>query len=297
MSKIIDSKNIVDNFVLGKKVGYEFKYNPSLLVFLPREEKRKEIGYKDKDKVNFKGFDLWNAYEVSYLDLNGKPVVRIGVLTYSSNTRNIVESKSLKLYLNSFNMEKFDSDKGLINVIEKDLKEGLDDETLKFRLFTLEDHKIVNESEYNYKSIDNLNVDISAYLVDNGLLKTTPGTIGQALYSNLLKSNCLVTHQPDWGSIYIRVVPNKLMIDEKSLLKYVISFRQHNEFHEQCIERIFHDLWELLQPKSLEVFGKYVRRGGLDINPYRISDDESLLRVRDFRNKIEEQLFHRDSRQ
>ncbi len=273
--------------VLGKKVGYCSKYNPDLLVFVPRKEKRDEIGITS---LPFIGFDLWNQYEISYLDYNGKPVVRIATLIYNANTDNIVESKSLKLYFNSFNMTHIKSDDELKKIIEDDLKKGLNDPYLQIVIYNINE-KFLFSNEPKYRNIDNYDINTNIYQVDNNLLKKIEGNNEQMLCSDLLKSNCLVTKQPDWGSVYISIIPNGYMIDEISLLKYIISFRQHNEFHEQCIERIFNDLNNLLNPKYLSVFGKYVRRGGIDINPYREKYDTGVY------NKMKNSIFYRGSRQ
>ena len=273
---------------LGKTTEYCSKYNPDLLVFVPRESKRKEIGITSQ--LPFVGFDLWNAYELSYLNPKGKPEVRIGKLIYSANTDNIVESKSLKLYFNSFNMTNIESDEQFKQIVESDLKKGLNDENLKFDIYTInDDFRFSNEPKY--KNIDNIDITPKTYSVDNKLLKFIEGNDEQLLSSDLLKSNCLVTNQPDWGSVYIEIKPNGKIIDTKSLLEYIVSFREHNEFHEQCIERIFNDLNNILIPKYLSVFGKYVRRGGIDINPYRETYDSG------FYDKMKTFIFYRGTKQ
>lgn len=284
---------------LGKRVGYESKYNPDLLVFEPRLSKRKEIGYNSNDDINFYGFDIWNQYEVSWLDNNGKPIVKIGKLIYSSTTDNIVESKSLKLYFNSFNMTKFNDENEVINIIKNDLKKGLNDNELDFKLYDVDDNFLISgENDYEYKLIDNYKINVDIYSVTKELLKVNNNDNKQnnmiALKSNLLKSNCLVTHQPDWATIYIKYIPNDKTLDEESLLRYIISFREHNEFHEQCVERIYHDLFEVLNPIELTVFGKYTRRGGIDINPFRCSN-ENL--TNNFKTKLKEEIFYREAKQ
>ncbi len=282
--------------LLGTKVGYESKYNPKLLDFVPRLEKRNDIGFKGKPA--FKGFDIWNAYEISYLNPQGKPVVRLGTLIYDGHTKNIVESKSLKLYLNSFNMTKFSCDKTVEDTIMKDLKKGLNDRKLSFRLFKPNclDFKIWPEE--HHMNLDIIPIKNPEYKINKDLLTTYTGFRSeQNLKSDLLKSNCLVTHQPDWATVYIRILPEDQSVDEESLLKYIISFREHNEFHEQCVERIYFDLMMLLKPKALEVFAKYTRRGGIDINPYRIYDPTDVFNKKDFRKKMEKVTFHREARQ
>lgn len=288
---------------LGKKTDYKSSYNREALFFPSRQEKRDELGYNNG--VDFKGYDIWNAYEVSYLNEKGKPQVRIGQLIYDAASENIVESKSLKLYLNGFNMEKISSDDKLQNIIEADLKEGIKTDNLTFRLYSTNNvigrssiKLFTIDSETNkesYKRLDSIDTTIDTYSYNSGLLE--PIDVGRSakevkLYSDLLKSNCLVTHQPDWGSVFIKYMPNDKKISEESLLKYIVSFREHNEFHEQCCERIFHDLDKAIEPKALSVFCKYTRRGGIDINPYRVKDENNLLT-----NIKKYTIFNREVRQ
>lgn len=297
-----------EDTVLGKKAGYKAEYDPSLLVFVPREPKRNDIGYQGND-VDFDGVDVWNAYEFSYLDGQGKPHVKIGKLVYSAETENIVESKSLKLYFNSFNMSKFKNESDVEYIVRKDLMRGLNDDELDFilmdadHIFDFEDRRLI------YQPIDGYDISPETYVVDKSLLKPeiqmpniaedNPVLFAQTLRSNLLKSNCLVTHQPDWASVYLTIVPrDRVGIDEQSLLKYIVSFRQHNEFHEQCVERIFHDVKEAINPLALEVFAKYTRRGGIDINPYRYFDETGeYIKGKSVSERMKMFDFKRDVRQ
>ncbi|MFI3256431.1 MAG: NADPH-dependent 7-cyano-7-deazaguanine reductase QueF [Psittacicella sp.] len=261
---------------LGKKSKYETSYNPRLLQGVPRSLNRDQIGLKDKAKIPFFGKDLWTLYEISYLNSKGVPRVAIASVWIDYTSDNLIESKSFKLYLNSFNQTKISSKEELISIIQKDLSE-VSNSNVKIQLHSLNDSKMNEVTTFDGENIDDLDIEISNYDFDSSLLKITKldYEITEKLNSNLLKSNCLVTNQPDWGSLYIEYSSfNK--IDRESLLRYLISFRMHNEFHEQCIERIFMDLYSL-GITNLTVYARYTRRGGLDINPYRSSKDIGFL--------------------
>ena len=261
------------NSALGKKTSYEQSYNPKLLYQIPRAAKRQEIGV-EPDKLPFKGIDLWNHYEVSWLNQKGKPIVAMAEIYYDCASPYIVESKSLKLYFNSFNNTKFTSGNDLKEAVQKDLEKIIGSDV----------HVIINElnqfknigilSSFDGECIDLLDVDCDTYMVEPSYLKTGSAIVEEFLYSDLLKSNCLVTNQPDWGSVCIAYKGKE--INQEGLLKYIVSFRNHNEFHEQCIERIFVDIMNHCQPESLTVYGRYTRRGGLDINPYRSTEKVNI---------------------
>jgi 7-cyano-7-deazaguanine reductase len=262
---------LANNSELGKKSISDETYNPDRLFFIPREEKRREIGV-DPNDLPFKGFDCWNHYEVSWLNEKGKPLVAIAEIVYGCASPCIVESKSLKLYFNSFNFTRFKNKESLEVVVKKDLEAGLQGE-VRVRLFLLSE-AISFENNFRGECIDDLDVACSLYKVNPDYLTAGDEHVEETLYSNILKSNCLVTEQPDWGSVQIHYVGNK--IDREGLLKYLVSFRNHNEFHEQCIERIFVDIIQYCTPKELTVYGRYTRRGGLDINPYRSTNEVSM---------------------
>lgn len=250
---------------LGKTVEYSTQYDPSKLFPIPRKNKRDEIGIAGT--LPFYGFDLWNHYEVSWLNEKGKPVVAIAEIIYSCETPNIVESKSLKLYFNSFNNTKIKDEATLQKIIVKDISERVGgDVTVK--IIPLNHYKNgIYFAEMQGTLLDELDVTCNEYTVDTAYLKTENETVEEILFSNLLKSNCLVTNQPDWATVQIAYKGKK--INHESLLQYLVSFRNHNEFHEQCIERIFVDIMKHCKPTELTVYGRYTRRGGLDINPYR----------------------------
>jgi 7-cyano-7-deazaguanine reductase len=253
---------------LGKPSAYKTEYDPTLLFPIPRQPKRTEIGLPEGRALPFFGVDIWNAYEVSWLNLKGKPQVALATFIIPADTPNIVESKSFKLYLNSFNQSKVASAEALQQLLHHDLSEATGG-TVQVRLVTEADLGTQKMGELDGLLLDRLDIETNIYEPDPTLLSAdqdeTP--VEESLVSHLLKSNCLVTGQPDWGSVQIRYVGAP--IDQEGLLKYLISFRNHNEFHEQCVERIFADVLRMCKPVKLAVYARYTRRGGLDINPFR----------------------------
>ncbi|WP_163833612.1 NADPH-dependent 7-cyano-7-deazaguanine reductase QueF [Spartinivicinus ruber] len=255
----------LDNTPLGKSVKYEFCYNPKLLEGVPRRLNREPIGLYP-DNLPFSGVDVWNLYELSWLTPSGKPTIAVGETFVDATTTNIIESKSFKLYLNSFNQTHFDNIEAVQATLIKDLSQIADGE-VKVNLWHQHNATIGNLPG---QSIDDENITTDSYEIDSTLLIDAADpqqNAEETLHSHLLKSNCLVTGQPDWGSVMIKYAGAK--INRAALLKYIISFRQHNEFHEQCVERIFTDIQRYCQPEKLTVYARYTRRGGLDINPFR----------------------------
>lgn len=252
---------------LGKKTDYNPSYNPGRLYPILRAGKRKEIGV-DPNALPFSGFDCWNHYEVSWLNRKGKPMVATAEIYYDCRSLFIIESKSMKLYFNSFNNSHFESIAELQETIKKDIEKAIEYE-VTVAVHALESTPALL-GKMSGESIDDLDIVCDTYLVSPDYLATNNGCVTEVLCSNLLKSNCLVTGQPDWGSLQIEYTGNK--IDREGLLRYIISFRNHNEFHEQCIERIFVDIMKQCKPDKLTVYGRYTRRGGLDINPYRTTE-------------------------
>lgn len=254
---------------LGQSSSYDPHYNPKRLFAIPRAVKRQEIGI-DPTSIPFYGFDCWNHYEVSWLNEKGKPVVAVAEIIYDCATPYLVESKSLKLYFNSLNNTKFKGMEEVRMIVEQDLAKHLEG-PVQVRLLSLKEKELVRiESAPAGECIDDLDVTCSVYLVEPSYLFTEKNQVKETLYSDLLKSNCLVTNQPDWGSVQIAYEGHQ--INREGLLKYLVSFRNHNEFHEQCIERIFIDIMTHCKPEKLTVYGRYTRRGGLDINPYRSTE-------------------------
>ncbi len=255
-----------ENSELGKKSAYDPLYSPKKLFPIPRKGKREEIGV-NPNQLPFFGFDCWNHYEVSWLNNKGKPIVALAEIVYGCDSPNIIESKSMKLYFNSFNNTKFKSVGSVEEIIKKDLEKNVGS-AVSIKVTPLNEVTAKNiTSKLEGESIDGLSVSCDIYTVDASFLKTEDKTIEETLCSDLLKSNCLVAYQPDWGSVQISYKGKK--INREGLLKYIVSFRNHNEFHEQCIERIFIDIMRMCKPTELAVYGRYTRRGGLDINPYR----------------------------
>jgi 7-cyano-7-deazaguanine reductase len=255
---------LVEASPLGKNSQYIAHYQRDLLFPLPRQTKRDEI--RVPQALPFFGADIWNGYEVSWLNAKGKPQVAVAEFLFPCTSPNIIESKSFKLYLNSFNNTQFDSTTAVAAVMTRDLSAAAG-APVGVDLVEVADFVDTKIETFAGTNLDLLDVACDAYLVDPALLTALPPVVEEKLFSNLLKSNCLVTGQPDWGSVKIEYKGNK--INHEGLLKYIVSFRNHNEFHEQCVERIFMDITRQCKPEKLAVYARYTRRGGLDINPYR----------------------------
>ena len=271
--------NTPEDSQLGKTSAYIDQYDASLLFPIPRAGKRAEIGVAATPP--FFGADLWTAFELSWLNLRGKPQVALAHITVPSESPNIIESKSFKLYLNSFNNTHFADAQAVQARMRADLSEAAwrgaaqaSSVGVKLVLPALFDQEPV--CELDGLSLDRLDVECTRYTPAPDLLRadTSEPPVAEVLTSNLLKSNCLVTGQPDWGSVQIAYSGHA--IDQEGLLQYLVSFRNHNEFHEQCVERIFMDIWSRCQPTQLTVYARYTRRGGLDINPFRTSHPGTL---------------------
>ncbi|WP_367067900.1 NADPH-dependent 7-cyano-7-deazaguanine reductase QueF [Oryzisolibacter sp. LB2S] len=259
---------------LGRASAYKDQYDASLLFPLPRQPKRAEIGITGS--APFFGADLWTAYELSWLNPRGKPQVAIAHITVPCETPNIVESKSFKLYLNSFNGTRFASADEVRARIRQDVSEAVwrgaeHGGTVGVRLVTPDLFEQERVHEQEGLLLDRLDIECTRYQPAPELLTANhdEAPVSETLVSHLLKSNCLVTGQPDWGSVQIEY--SGAQIDQEGLLQYIVSFRGHNEFHEQCVERIFMDIWQRCRPIKLAVYARYTRRGGLDINPLRTS--------------------------
>jgi 7-cyano-7-deazaguanine reductase len=254
-----------DQSELGQNSDYCPYYNPDKLFPIPRKTKRDEIGIPAE--LPFFGFDRWNHYEVSWLNEWGKPIVALAEIVYGCDSLNIIESKSMKLYFNSFNNTVFKDVKTLQETIKKDIEARIFSPVM-VNIFSLPSsiEKMLFSSMPGI-CLDILDVVCTDYQVNPAFLILEDETVEEMVFSNLLKSNCLVTQQPDWGSVQISYKGKK--INHEGLLRYIVSYRNHNEFHEQCIERIFIDIMKNCQPETLTVDGRYTRRGGLDINPYR----------------------------
>ncbi|MXP67751.1 NADPH-dependent 7-cyano-7-deazaguanine reductase QueF [Pantoea sp. Aalb] len=250
------------------KTIYKTYYNKMLLQSIPRCLNRDIIGIS-LDCLPFHGADIWTLYEVSWLNIKGIPQVAIGQIIFATDTKNIIESKSLKLYLNSFNQTVFVNWNAIKQKLENDLTNFVCG-NVKVQLFHLDEPQLKSIGYLSGYLIDNQDISINTYnLNSNYLFQSTNNNkhVEETLISHLLKSNCLITNQPDWGSIMIRYKGPH--INHESLLRYLISFRKHNDFHEHCVERIFTDIQCFCHPKELTVYARYTRRGGIDINPWR----------------------------
>lgn len=267
-----ENHQTLDNLILGKSTNYIDKYDASLLQGVPRSLNRAPLELK-ADNLPFHGADIWTLYELSWLNSHGLPQVAIGHVELDYTSVNLIESKSFKLYLNSFNQTRFDTWEIVHQTLEHDLR-ACAQGNVSVKLYRLDELEGQPVAHFHGACIDDQDISIDNYQFTTDYLQHAvigEKRVEETLVSHLLKSNCLITHQPDWGSIQIQYRGRK--IDRKKLLCYLVSFRHHNEFHEQCVERIFNDLLRFCQPETLSVYARYTRRGGLDINPWRSNTD------------------------
>lgn len=260
---------------LGQDTVYVNEYDASLLYPIRRDLNWEAKGVK-RSSLPFRGLDIWNAYEVSWLDAGGKPVVRLAEFRIPASSPCIIESKSFKLYLNSFNLSRFAQESEVRERMQADLSAAAG-APVQVKLIPLT--QVVEVSQLKGRCLDDLPLQVEHYSPAPELLNASGPVTEETLVSHLLKSNCPVTGQPDWASVQIRY--KGAQIDHKGLLAYLISYREHGDFHEQCVENIFMDIWQRCRPQKLSVYARYVRRGGLDINPYRssINDEPQNLRL------------------
>jgi 7-cyano-7-deazaguanine reductase len=275
VSEKIDKHATLAGLSLGKATVYKEVYSPNLLQAVPRSMNRVELNLTTK--LPFSGTDRWNGYELSWLNPKGKPKVAIMRCEVPISSPNLIESKSFKLYLNSFNQSNFDSIESVAEALKKDLSQCAG-EKVNIMLFKPAEFTQMQISCFDALSIDDLDIEVKDYQLEPSNLTVDGEQVEETLSSDLLKSNCLITNQPDWGSVFIRYQGQK--INHEGLLRYLISFRQHNEFHEQCVERIFCDIMTQCKPNKLSVYARYTRRGGLDINPFRSNFEEIYPEVR-----------------
>lgn len=266
-----ENHDALSGLTLGKSTAYRDTYDASLLQGVPRSLNRDPLDLK-ADALPFHGGDIWTLYELSWLNARGLPQVAVGHVELDYTSVNLVESKSFKLYLNSFNQTRFDSWEAVQRTLERDLSACAQGKVTValYRIDELEGQPIAH---FHGTCIDEQDIEIDNYQFDTAWLENAASgkVVEETLVSHLLKSNCLITHQPDWGSVQIQYRGAK--IDREKLLRYLVSFRNHNEFHEQCVERIFNDILQFCQPETLSVYARYTRRGGLDINPWRSNSD------------------------
>lgn len=274
------SHTSLSHLPLGKTTEYPTQYTPQLLQPVPRQLNRDTLGLTNESLPFSHGADIWTLYELSWLNMNGLPQVAIGEVHIDHRSVNLVESKSFKLYLNSFNQSKFSSIEQVQQRLEQDLCTCAQGNVI-VKLYALEHFTGQAIRNFDGVLIDQQNITIDDYQFTPEILVNCANTqlhTSEKLVSHLLKSNCLITNQPDWGSIQIEYMGAK--INQEQLLRYLVSFRNHNEFHEQCVERIFCDLMHYAKPEKLCVYARYTRRGGLDINPYRANYSVSFYNHR-----------------
>lgn len=264
--------DLLKNTPLGQASPYVDTYTPGLLYPVPRAEARDGLGVS-MDALPFHGVDVWHAYELSWLDGRGKPVVVMAEFTVPCSSQYLIESKSFKLYLNSFANSRFDSRQAVIALLEQDLS-ACAGGPVEVLLQSLEDAVHTPWMELNGTLVDRFDLDIEHYDYQPTLLQTEQGAEqSDQLISHLLRSRCPVTGQPDWATLIVRYTGAP--ISAASVLRYVVSLRNHEGFHEQIIERIYLDIMAQCSPRQLSVYGRFTRRGGLDINPFR-SNYENL---------------------
>lgn len=255
---------------LGQAVSYPTNYDPAHLFPIARSINRAAL----KIVRPWFGADLWQAYELSWLNLKGKPLVAVGRFEFDQNSTHLVESKSLKLYLNSLNETRFESIETVRETIRRDLSQAAG-MAVNVTLWHPDEADSLAQRPLAGSCIDALDIEISRYEPAPDLLHCVSGTelVNETLVSHLLKSNCPVTGQPDWGSVQIQYTGRA--IDRASLLRYIVSLRRHTEFHEHCVEKMFCDLMQACEPEHLTVLACYTRRGGLDINPWRSTENKA----------------------
>jgi 7-cyano-7-deazaguanine reductase len=262
---------------LGKESEYKTQYTPDLLFAIARRIGRDALGLSEH--LPFSGVDMWTGYELSWLNAKGKPQVAAAEFIVPAASKFLVESKSLKLYLNSFNGTQFATKDEVESCIRRDLSKAADC-AVGVKLFGVGVFQTTAE-ELGGECIDDLDVTTNTYDVEPKFLTASGAIVEKTLRSNLLKSNCPVTGQPDWAAVMVRY--SGPMIDRAGLLKYIVSFRDHSGFHEQCVEQIFLDIKARCRAERLTVYARYTRRGGLDINPFRSDFEDSPPNRRTFR--------------
>ncbi len=253
---------------LGLSTSYSNKYEPDLLFAIPRQDNRKSLGLSS-ERLPFSGYDVWRAYELSWLNSRGKPVAAIGEFIVPCESKNIVESKSLKLYLNSMNQTQFSDITFVEQLIKGDLSRIVNAD-VNVRLIPVARHRALDVAEPEGICIDHADIEISSYQPSpHSLLSSRRKIVSETLYSELFRSNCPVTSQPDWGTVVISYRGSA--IDRAGLLAYLVSYRLHEGFHEDCTEQIYLDIIARCTVESLRVSINFLRRGGIEINPVRLS--------------------------
>ncbi|MGM0440594.1 MAG: NADPH-dependent 7-cyano-7-deazaguanine reductase QueF [Chlamydiota bacterium] len=266
----------LENAPLGEHSEYLDKYSPELLYPLSRAINRADFDYGES--LPFQGVDIWNAYELSWLNSRGKPEVAIAEFRIPCISTNLVESKSFKLYLNSFNQTVFTSLEEVKNVLQKDLSVATG---ATVEVSFLKPEELDKSCDFEGECLDHQNVVIDKYKPYPAYLQVGEQYVAEQLYSHLLKTNCPKTGQPDWANVYIKYSGPK--IDRQGLLKYIVSYRTYAGFHEHSVEKMFVDILHYCKCDKLTLYARYTRRGGLDINPYRTNFEDSPCNRRSFR--------------
>jgi 7-cyano-7-deazaguanine reductase len=254
---------------LGQATQYPEQYDSGLLYPIPRSENRLKLGLKEGQALPFVGVDIWNAFELSWLNQKGKPQIALAEFQIPADSPKMIESKSFKLYLNSLNNARFENENEVRERLVADLS-AVAGSKITARIQANDAIAKKGIQEMGGVLLDRLDIEIDPHIsADPNLLGVNEdfGPIEQCLVSHLLKSNCPVTGQPDWASVQIRYQGRPIL--EEGLLRYLIGFRQLGEFHEHCVETIFSDIKRQCKPDKLSVYARYTRRGGLDINPFR----------------------------
>lgn len=270
--------SLLQNSPLGKTTVYHGEYAPQLLYPIARQLGRDATGINHPKP--FQGVDIWNAYELSWLDAQGKPQIAMAEFRIPDTSTYLIEAKSFKLYLNSFNQTKFENAAEVTALLQKDLSAVADAE-IAIKLWLPKDFSAQRIHSVSGICLDDINISVNIYQPHPEFLMTEPSKVSETVYTNLFQSNCPVTQQPDWAEVLIRYAGKK--IQHEGLLKYLISFRQHYEFHEQCAERIFMDIWRQCAPEKLTVYLRFTRRGGMDINPFRSNFETTAENIRTLR--------------
>lgn len=262
--------------ILGQNTSYPKTYSPDILFKISRQ-----LGRQNLMQKQFLGIDYWHCFELSWLNTNNIPQVGILRLIVPAQTEYIVESKSLKLYLNSLNFMQFNDKQHIADTIKKDISDCLEYD-IEAVIFSLDDVDIFPRTLHDSICLEEIaqgNVEDSEDVRKELLIDAQyqNDTIVQRYHCHLLRSNCPVTNQPDWGTVQIVLCSG--MLNPQKLLAYILSYRNHNGFHEQCIEQIFDDLTQIYSPQSLLVRAWYTRRGGIDINPVRVNNMDMLAQM------------------
>lgn len=257
-------RTIYTDSPLGRAVQEPTGYDPELLYPIERAQTRAGMELP----IPSHGGDIWNAYELSWLDARGKPIVAMGRFTFPMDSPHLIESKSFKLYLNSYNEERFE----LADIVRQRMQLDLtraSGKPVHVEILPVRPAYELSCQAMPGTCIDDQDITIETYEPAPELLRNTDPApfVRETLVSELLKSNCPVTNQPDWASVQIQYSGPR--IDHAALLAYIVSLRRHNEFHELCAEKIYGEIMRACQPETLFVYARYTRRGGLDINPWR----------------------------